>query len=69
MSTKSEARSGSATAVDGITFKVAPVARRVPAAERERMLANPGFGRVFTEHLVGISWDRERGWHDAEVRP
>ena len=69
MGTKSEAMSGSATAMDGITFKVTPVIRRVPAAERERMLANPGFGRVFTEHLAGISWDRERGWHDAEVRP
>jgi branched-chain amino acid aminotransferase len=69
MSTKSETRSGSAAATDGITFKVTPVTRRVPAAERERMLANPGFGRVFSEHLAGISWDRERGWHDAEVRP
>ena len=69
MSTKSETRSGSATAVDGITFKVTPVARRVPAAERERMVANPGFGRVFTEHMAGISWDREHGWHDAEIRP
>lgn len=69
MGTKSEARSGSATATDGITFKVIPVTRRVPAAERERIFANPGFGRVFTEHLAGISWDRERGWHDAELRP
>ena len=69
MGTKSEARSGSATATDGITFKVTPVDHRVPASERERIFANPGFGRVFTEHLAGISWDRERGWHDAEIRP
>jgi branched-chain amino acid aminotransferase len=69
MSTKSAARAGAAAVTEGITFKVTPVTRRVPAAERERIMANPGFGKVFTEHLAGISWDRERGWHDAEVRP
>jgi branched-chain amino acid aminotransferase len=69
MSTKSAARAGAAAVTEGITFKVTPVTRRVPAAERERIMANPGFGRVFTEHLAGISWDRQRGWHDAEVRP
>jgi branched-chain amino acid aminotransferase len=69
MATKSEARSGSAAVTDAITFKVSPAPRRAQAAERDRILANPGFGKVFTEHLASISWDRERGWHDAEVRP
>jgi branched-chain amino acid aminotransferase len=69
MGTKSETRSGYAAATDGITFKVTPVTRRVPAAERERIMANPGFGRVFTEHMARISWDRERAWHNAELRP
>lgn len=32
-------------------------------------MANPGFGKVFTDHLVSIKWDGERGWHDAELRP
>ena len=41
--------------------------RRVPALERERLLANPGFGRLFTEHMVRIPWDADRGWHDAEL--
>ena len=30
----------------------------------------PGRSRVrlsFTEHMVRIDWDRERGWHDAEL--
>jgi branched-chain amino acid aminotransferase len=69
MSTKSEARSRSVAVTDGITFKVTPVTRRVPASERERTMADPGFGKVFSEHMATISWDRERGWHDAEVRP
>ncbi len=53
----------------GLTFKVTPAAGRAPAAERERILANPGFGRVFSEHMAIASWARGRGWHDAEVRP
>ena len=40
---------------------------RVLAAERERRLASPGFGRIFTEHMIRIRWDAERGWHDAEL--
>src|SRR5258706_3116030 len=53
----------------GITFKVLPAAKRVPATERARILANPGFGKVFSEHMAVAKWHRGRGWHDAEVRP
>jgi branched-chain amino acid aminotransferase len=33
------------------------------------MLENPGFGRVFTDHMVTIRWSEGRGWHDAQLRP
>ena len=55
--------------VTGIQFKVTPSRDPVPAAERERRLENPGFGKIFTDHLVAIKWTAERGWHDAELRP
>lgn len=42
---------------------------RVADAERERRLASPGFGQLFTEHMVSARWDAERGWHDAAVVP
>jgi branched-chain amino acid aminotransferase len=32
------------------------------------MLKDPGFGRVFTDHMVTIRWTKGRGWHDAQVR-
>ena len=38
-------------------------------SERAARLADPGFGRVFTDHMVTIRWTQERGWCDAEVRP
>lgn len=52
-----------------IRFSVNPAKTRVSAEERKRRLENPGFGRVFTEHMVVIDWDTERGWHDAALRP
>jgi branched-chain amino acid aminotransferase len=43
--------------------------RRVAANERERMLADPGFGRIFSEHMVQARWDSKRGWHDGLLKP
>lgn len=33
------------------------------------MLADPGFGRYFTDHMVSIRWNQQLGWHDAKVTP
>ncbi|MBA8927323.1 branched-chain amino acid aminotransferase [Kutzneria viridogrisea] len=33
------------------------------------VLAKPGFGQHFTDHMVTVSWNTEQGWHDATVRP
>nr|WP_120492295.1 branched-chain amino acid aminotransferase [Corynebacterium lactis] len=37
-------------------------------AEREEILANPGFGKHFTDHMVRIDWDVDSGWHDAKLQ-
>ncbi|MGF1431889.1 branched-chain amino acid aminotransferase [Kitasatospora sp. LaBMicrA B282] len=52
-----------------ITFELKPSAHPLPAAEREARLANPGFGRIFTDHMVTIRWTEGRGWHDAQLSP
>ena len=39
------------------------------ASERAAILANPGFGTTFTDHMVGIDFDAEAGWHDPRVGP
>jgi len=36
---------------------------------RAEILAEPGFGRHFTDHMVEIRWTEGRGWHDPEVGP
>jgi len=38
-------------------------------ADRVAVLANPGFGRYFTDHLVRIDWTRAAGWDAGAVLP
>jgi branched-chain amino acid aminotransferase len=52
-----------------ITFDVRPTSHPVPQADRERMLEAPGFGQVFTDHMITIRWTAGRGWHDARLEP
>ncbi|MFC0113109.1 branched-chain amino acid aminotransferase [Kibdelosporangium aridum] len=33
------------------------------------VLANPGFGQHFTDHMVTIRWSNDQGWHSAELEP
>ncbi|MBQ4153341.1 MAG: branched-chain amino acid aminotransferase, partial [Oscillospiraceae bacterium] len=28
-----------------------------------------GFGKVFTDHMFMMDWDKENGWHDAQILP
>ncbi|GAA2760461.1 branched-chain amino acid aminotransferase [Actinopolymorpha rutila] len=41
----------------------------VPSARREEILAAPGFGKHFSDHMVTVTWTPEQGWHDAVVKP
>src|SRR6201994_3971865 len=52
-----------------IQFEIHPSQARVPAAERMKILEAPGFGQVFTDHMITLRWTAERGWHDGKVEP
>lgn len=39
------------------------------AAAREEALRDPGFGAVFTDHMVDICWSASGGWHRPRVQP
>ena len=41
----------------------------VPAEVRATVLAEPGFGKHFSDHMVTIQWSEDAGWHDAVVGP
>ena len=51
-----------------LTYRVNRSEKARTAAERDAILASPGFGLHFTDHMVAITWDKAQGWHDAEVR-
>jgi branched-chain amino acid aminotransferase len=42
---------------------------RLPADQREAILADPGFGKYFTDHMVTADWTQEKGWHNAQLLP
>lgn len=41
----------------------------VQPAERDALLVDPGFGRIFTDHMVTIRYAEGKGWYDARVEP
>ncbi|MGP4006465.1 branched-chain amino acid aminotransferase [Streptomyces sp. 4N124] len=51
------------------TIELKPSASPLSDAERAAILANPGFGRHFTDHMVVIKWTAGRGWHDGQLVP
>jgi branched-chain amino acid aminotransferase len=36
-------------------------------SRRTEILANPGFGKVFTDHMAVVKYVEGRGWHDAKI--
>jgi branched-chain amino acid aminotransferase len=42
-----------------------------PRSESERVaiLANPGFGMYFTDHMAVATWTAADGWHDSAIVP
>jgi branched-chain amino acid aminotransferase len=59
----------STTTAFPLAFDTTPSSARRAEAEREAILADPGFGKHFTDHMVTISWSAQQGWHDAVVKP
>lgn len=52
-----------------VTIEVEPTTVPTSAEERASRLVAPGFGRVFTDHMVSARWNADRGWHDAKLGP
>lgn len=51
------------------TLDIAVSQRPDPTGEDRlaEILANPGFGTQFTDHMLTVEWTPERGWHDARI--
>ncbi|MGG7463639.1 MULTISPECIES: branched-chain amino acid aminotransferase [unclassified Plantibacter] len=51
-----------------LTYTVTPNEHSLGDAEREAILANPGFGQYFTDHMVDVCWSEHGGWHRPRVQ-
>jgi branched-chain amino acid aminotransferase len=54
---------------DKLEFEISRNPQPVAAADRDALLANPGFGRIFTDHMVSIRYAEGKGWYDARIEP
>ncbi|GAA4877943.1 branched-chain amino acid aminotransferase [Saccharopolyspora cebuensis] len=54
---------------ESLSFSRSPNPQPASAERRAEVLASPGFGRFFTDHMVTIRWESGQGWHDARLEP
>jgi len=53
-----------------LDFKRVPHPASVPGETRAEAIADPRFGTVFTDHMVVIDYDADKGgWHQATLGP
>jgi branched-chain amino acid aminotransferase len=50
-----------------LQFDIKPTAHPTSETDRTAKLADPGFGRVFTDHMSIVRYSQGKGWHDARV--
>ncbi|MBY0618545.1 branched-chain amino acid aminotransferase [Sphingomonas ursincola] len=51
-----------------LPFAIEPTTNPTPADARDAALVDPGFGKLFTDHMVVVRYDEaEGGWYDAKV--
>ena len=52
-----------------MTLDITTTASDSPRSESEvaEILANPGFGTYFTDHMFTVEWTPDQGWHDARI--
>ncbi|MGI8434667.1 MAG: branched-chain amino acid aminotransferase [Nocardioidaceae bacterium] len=52
-----------------VAIAVEPHSSPVSPERRAEILADPGFGVHFTDHMVVIEWTPGQEWHDARLQP
>ena len=52
-----------------LDFEITLSERPATTAEREAVLADPGWGQHFTDHMVTIRYKAGKGWYDARLEP
>ncbi|WP_199589469.1 branched-chain amino acid aminotransferase [Blastococcus sp. TF02A-26] len=64
--TLADSRTSPRIFTEGVPVVVEEIRRR-PAAERQQLLDDPGFGRYFTDSMFVARYRAGEGWHDARL--
>jgi branched-chain amino acid aminotransferase len=67
VSVASKPASVSTAGSTAMKFEIKPSANPVSDADRAAKLVDPGFGRVFTDHMAIVRYTQGKGWHDARI--
>ena len=51
----------------GLKFEIQPATNLTSEKDRAAKLVDPGFGRIFTDHMAVVRYSQAKGWHDARV--
>ena len=50
-----------------LKFDIQPSPNATSDKDRAAKLVDPGFGRVFTDHMAIVRYSQAKGWHDARI--
>jgi branched-chain amino acid aminotransferase len=50
-----------------LKFEIRPATNATSEKERMARLVDPGFGRIFTDHMAVVHYNQAEGWHGARV--
>ncbi|MGB2766127.1 MAG: branched chain amino acid aminotransferase, partial [Propionicimonas sp.] len=52
-----------------LSFPVQRTSHPRTAEQLAQILADPGFGEYFTDHMAVAVWTKDVGWHDDRIEP
>src|SRR5256886_17292124 len=50
-----------------LKFEIQPATNPTSEKERAARLVDPGFGRIFTDHMAVVRYNQAKGWQGARV--
>lgn len=50
-----------------VLVEIVPNTNPVKEEKREKLLEDPGFGTVFSDHMAVAHWSQDKGWHKAQI--
>ncbi|HVX70488.1 MAG TPA: branched-chain amino acid aminotransferase [Mycobacteriales bacterium] len=53
----------------GLEFSIESAPQPTTPERLAEILAAPGFGKYFTDHMVTVEWTPDARWHNARLRP